>query len=257
MFNLSKQIKAVLSTSCVAATLIPQLASAQHTSVYDDMNNPYASIPGLSVPYPYTLVTTANSAMGVSNGLTGNYLGPFGATSLSWFGLDNEAGKVDISFDLVLRGLWTSNTFSLDFSSEGSDYLGNPQSSPIDNLLSIDFNSPGSTSLPPGVTKLYQDNSSDTPESAYRIKTTTQAIYGFGGGSNSNGSSWSLVFTGSPNITYGAPYDGTWGIDNLDIRWGAAASVPEPGNALFLMAGFPLIAGAVYRRRQAGHKTNR
>lgn len=257
MFNLSRLIKSVFSTSCLAAALIPQLASAGHSSVYDDMNNPYASDPGLSVPYPYTLATTANSAVGISNGLTGNYLGPFGATSLSWFGLDNEAGKVDISFDLVLRGLWTSNTFSLDFSSEGSDYWGNPQSSPIDNLLSIAFNSPGNTSLPQGVTKLYEDTSG-TYESAYRIKTTTQAIYGFGAGSSSNGSSWSLVFTGSPSTTYGPPYDGTWGIDNLDIRWGAAASVPEPGSALFLIAGLPLIAGAIYRRRrQTGHITNR
>ena len=242
MDNLPKKIiKSALLASCLAATLIPQLASAMHTSVFDDMNNPFADVPGLSVPYPYTLATTANSAMGISNGLTGNYLGPLGATSLSWFGLDNEAGKVDISFDLVLRGLWTSNTFSLDFSSDGTDYLGNYQSSPIDNLLSIAFNSPGNTILPPEVTKLYQDNSSGTHESAYRIKTTTQAIYGGG---------WSLVFTGGPSTTYGPPYDGTWGIDNLDIRWGAAASVPEPGSALFLIAALPLIAGAVYRRRR-------
>lgn len=249
MFNLSKLIKSVLSSTCLAATLIPQLASAQHTSVYDDMNNPYASLPGLSVPSPHTLATTANSAMGISNGLTGNYLGPFGATSLSWLGLDNQSGKVDISFDLVLRGIWQSNTFSLDFSSQGLDYLGNSQTSPIDNLLTIAFNSPGNTQLPPGVTKLYEDSS--IFESAYRIKTTTQAIYGFD--SNSNGSAWSLVFTGNPASIYGPPYDGSWGIDNLDIRWGAAASVPEPGSAFLLIAALPLIAGTVYRRhRQAG-----
>ena len=98
-----------------------------------------------------------------------------------------------------------------------------------------------------GVIKLYEDTSG-TYESAYRIKTTTEAIYGFG--SNSNGSSWSLVFTGSPNTSYAAPLGGTWGIDNLDIRWGAAASVPEPGSALFLIASLPLIAGTVYRRRR-------
>ena len=251
MDNLPKKIiKSALLASCLATTLIPQLASAMHTSVFDDMNNPYAYVPGLSVPYPYSLATTANSAMGISNGLTGNYLGPLGATSLSWFGLDNEAGKVDISFDLVLRGIWESNTFSLDFSSQGSDYLGNPQSSPVDNLLSIAFNSPGNTTLPPGVTKLYQGNYAGAPESAYRIKTTAQALYGFGGGSNSNGSSWSLVFTGSPSTTYGPKYGGTWGIDNLDIRWGAAANVPEPSSALLLIAALPLIAGTVYRRRR-------
>ena len=249
MYNLPKINKSALLASCLAATLIPQLAIAGHSSVFYDMSNPNMSVVGgFSVASPYTLATTANSSMGVSHGLTGNYLGPLGATSLSWFGLDNQPGKVDISFDLVLRGVWASNTFSLDFSSQSSDYFGSHQS-PIDHLLSIAFNSPGNTSLPMGVTKLYEDNSG-TFESAYRIKTTTQAIYGFGGGSNSNGSAWSLVFTGSPNTAYGPGYNGTWGIDNLDIRWGAAASVPEPGSALFLMAALPLIAATVYRRRR-------
>ena len=243
MDNLPKKIiKSALLASCLAATLIPQLASAMHTSEFYDMNNAYE--PRLSAPYPYgNQATTANSALGISNGLTGNYLGPLGATSLSWFGLDNEAGKVDISFDLVLRGVWQSNTFSLDFSSLGSN---SSETSPVANLLSITFNTPPLfynspvTQLPPGVTKLYEDTSG-TFESAYRIKTTTQALYG---------TAWSLAFTGSPSTSGSPPYDGTWGIDNLDIRWGAAASVPEPGSALFLIAALPLIAGAVYRRRR-------
>ena len=251
MYNLPKIIKSALLASCLALPLIPQLAVAGHPSVFYDMNNTnMAAYGGFSVVYPYTLATTANSSIGVSHGLTGNYLGPLGGTSLTWFGLDNEAGKVDISFDLVLRGVWASNTFSLDFSSEGSDSMGNYQISPVANLLNIAFNSPGDTQLPPGVTKLYEVGPG-RPESAYRIKTTTQAIYGFD--SNSNGSSWSLVFTGSPSTTYGPPLDGTWGIDNLDIRWGAAANVPEPSSALYLIAALPLIAGTVYRRRrQAG-----
>ena len=243
MYNRPKIIKSALLASCLAATLIPQLASATHSSVFYDMNTPQMPYGEFNVSYPNSLATTANSTMGISNGLTGNFLGPFGATSLSWSGLDNQAGKVDISFDLVLRGFWASNTFSLDFSSQGSN---SSQISPIAHLLSIAFSSPGNTQLPPGVTKLYEDTSG-TFESAYRIKTTTQAIYGYG--SNSNGSSWSLVFTGSPASIYG-PYDGTWGIDNLDIRWGAAASVPEPGSALFLIAALPLIAATVYRRRR-------
>lgn len=252
MYNLPKMIKSALLSSCLAVTLVPKLAIAGHSSVFYDMNTPGMATGEFNVSYPNSLATTANSTLGVSHGLTGNYLGPFGATSLSWFGLDNQSGKVDISFDLVLRGIWQANTFSLDFSSQGSDYLGNSQSSPIDNLLSIAFNLPGNTSLPTGVTKLYEDTSG-TYEAAYRIKTTTQAIYGFDSNGTSNGSSWSLVFTGSPNTGFGPPYDGTWGIDNLDIRWGAAASVPEPSSALFLMAALPLIAATVYRRRrQAG-----
>jgi hypothetical protein len=249
MDNLPKTIKSALLVSCLAVTLIPQLAIATHSSVFYDMNTPYASSAELKVSYPNTLATTANSTLGVSNGLTGNYLGPFGATSLSWLGMDNQAGKVDISFDLVLRGFWASNTFSLAFSSQGTDYFGNYQTSPVDNLLSIAFTLPGNTTLPVGVTKLYEDTSG-TLESAYHINTTTQAIYGYPFPSRS--SSWSLVFTGSPT-TFGTPYDGTWGVDNLNIRWGAAASVPEPGSALFLIAALPLIAGTVYRRRrQAG-----
>jgi hypothetical protein len=245
---LPKTIKSALLSSCFAVTLIPQLAIATHTSEFYDMNIAQMSYGGFQVSYPYSLATTPNSTLGVSNGLTGNYLGPFGATSLSWSGMDDQAGKVDISFDLVLRGWWTSNTFSLDFSSQGTDYFGNNQSSPVNNLLSIAFNSPGNTSLPTGVTKLYEDTTG-TFESAYHINTTTQAIYGY----PSPSSSWSLVFTGSPNTAYSSPLDGTWGIDNVDIRWGAAASVPEPGSALLLIAALPLIAGTAYRhRRQAG-----
>lgn len=250
MYNLSKIIKSALLASSLTVTLVPQLGIAGHSSVFYDMNTPHVSYGEFSSPA--SLATTANSSMGASHGLTGNYLGPLGGTSLTWSGLDNQSGKVDISFDLVLRGFWASNTFSLDFSTQGTDFWGNPQSSPIDNLLSIAFNSPGNTALPQGVTKLYQDTSG-IPESVYRIKTTTNALYG----SDTSGSSgWSLVFTGNPT-TNGSPADGTWGIDNLDIRWGAAANVPEPTSALLLIAALPLIAGMVYRRRrQVGHKTS-
>lgn len=240
MFNLSKLIKSVLSALCLAATLIPQLASAGHSSVFYNWDDPNEPSDGFSVDYPYRLTTTKNSSTGVSHGLTGNYLGPFGATNLTWYGLDNQSGKVDISFDLVLRGFWSSDTFSLDFSSEG----GGSQS-PVDNLISIAFNSPGDTQLPPGVTKLYEITGAKY-ESAYRIQTTTHAAYGI---DTSGSSSWTLVFTGSPESNDNPVYNGTWGIDNLDIRWGAAANVPEPGSALFLIAALPLIAGMVCRRR--------
>jgi hypothetical protein len=215
----------------LAAIVMAQSAFAGHTQEFYDMN---AGSPWFAPGSP----TTANSALGVSHGLTGDYLGVFGADSVSWFGLDNEAGQVSISFDLIVRGLWNSaDTFNVTFSSSDAENI-----SPVETLVAFtsspDLFALGNAPLPPGVSFLYADGS--VIEVAYHITTT---VYAFGVDSFSSVGGWTLTFAGTPSSL-----NGKWGIDNLDIRWGASA-VPEPGNALLLVAALPLIAGMAYRRR--------
>jgi hypothetical protein len=228
--NILKKHATTLSIGLVV-TLMSQTAVANHTSEFHDMNS--GTGPGLS-----STLTTPNSALGVSYGLTGNYLGAFGAESVSWGGLDNTGSLVNISFDLIVRGVWLSgDTFDVTFSSSGSG-----GSSPVDTLVA--FTPSGSVPLPAGVSQLYS-GTTDTFERAYHVTATAHALYS----GYSPGSGWTLTFTGTPSSTFAAPHNGTWGIDNLDIRWGASA-VPEPASVMLLVSALPLIAGAAYRRRR-------
>jgi len=222
----------------LAMALIAQSAFATHTQEFYDMNS---GAPWFASYSP----TTPNSALGVSHGLTGNYLGGFGATSVSWFGLDNGGGRVNISFDLIVRGIWNAaDTFDVTFSSSNAQYT-----SPVDTLVAFtsspDALALGNAPLPAGVSLLYGTLAGPT-EVAYHITTTT---YAHGVDSFSSVGGWNLTFTGAPSSGYSAPYNATWGIDNLDVRWGASA-VPEPASVMLLASALPLIAGAVYRRRR-------